>query len=176
MRRSIPWIFALSLATLSCREMPVDPWTAELPDGSVQLLPEAERDSAFSRATRNLPRRNDMTEPSQFVVRTQAEWTELWTKLRAPGQAPFVDFATEMVIGAAIGLVAPPWEQVFIAAVMANGTQLYVLVLRDGSNPECAPASGFDGSPVALVLVPRMPGTPKFLERYQQIPRCPGSR
>jgi hypothetical protein len=167
-------LFVAPSLTLSCKELPTDAWTTELPTGSVQLLVSPARNAEFSARVSGLPRRNEMVTPSRFVVRSQEEWTVLWGKLRATSPLPPVDFDTEMVIGEAIGMVAPPWEDVAIAGVMENAGTMYVLVLRNGSNVECIPAAKqrSDGSPVALTLVPKRAGTPVYLERFVPMPEC----
>ncbi len=166
-------LLAVSLVAFSCREMIVDPWVAELPEGAVQVLPDMARYNEFEAATRNLPLRNDMAAREQFVVRDQSTWETFWTLTRSPRAVPFIDFDSEMVIVVALGKVVAPWERVVIAGVMASGAQLYVLVYRDGTNPECTPNTlGYEPSPIALALVPSRPGTPRFLERLQPLPAC----
>ncbi len=173
-RGAVMSMLAISLVVLSCRELPSDPWTTELPSGSVQLIVNSTRNAEFNEIVSRLPRRTDLVTPSRFVVRTSSEWEVLWKQLRAPSPQPAVDFDSEMIVVEAIGRVAAPWEQVGIAGVMENSGQLYVLVLRYGSNPECVPAAiqAMVGSPVAMALVPKREGTPVYLERFSPIPAC----
>jgi hypothetical protein len=97
------------------------------------------------------------------VIRDQAAWTALWTKLREgsalPEAAPEVDFAKDMVIAAAMptqGCVS----KVTIRAVSREGDGLVVDVLEAPPAPNCV--CFVSERPIHVVRVPKAGGEARF--------------
>jgi hypothetical protein len=105
----------------------------------------------------------------QVVVRTTAEWQDVWRN-HAPGQKPpVVDFSSSMVVGVFLGTQPSAGIDVEIVAVRPEGEGLVVEYTRH------APSRGMMAAqiltePFHLVSVPKRDGPVRFVERSSSGP------
>ncbi len=109
-------------------------------------------------------------EPRRTIVRTEAQWRELWGELAArvipPSEPPAVDFDRRMVIVAAMGRRPTGGYSISIEEVRATADSLHVSVVETSPGPGCLTTQALT-APVAAVSVERHPGAPVFLEREE---------
>ena len=99
------------------------------------------------------------------VVRDQATWQSLWTKMSSnhvPAPAlPAVDFSADMVIVAAVGVKPSGGFRVSVGSAREDSGAITVEVTMTSPGPNCI-VSGILTSPVAVAKVPMRTGTVKF--------------
>ena len=109
-------------------------------------------------------------EPRRALLRTEAEWRELWTALAAgripPPEPPVIDFASRMVIVAAMGRRPTGGYAISIEDVRATEDTLFVTVVETSPGAGCMTNQALT-APVAVVTVERHAGEPVFREREE---------
>jgi hypothetical protein len=100
----------------------------------------------------------------QVVVRTAAEWQDVW-RSHAPAQKPpVVDFSSRMVVGVFLGSQPSAGFDVEIVAVRPGGEGLVVEYTRHVPSPGVLTAQVLT-EPFHLVSVPKRDGPIRFVER-----------
>lgn len=111
-------------------------------------------------------------EPRRALLRTEAEWRELWAELAAgripPPELPVIDFGSRMVIVAAMGRRPTGGYAISIEDVRATEDVLYVTVVETSPGAGCMTTQALT-APVAVVTVERHPGEPVFREREEAL-------
>ena len=96
-------------------------------------------------------------EPMNTVVRDQATWEAMWGRLHARigpfKPAPRIDFASKMVLMAALGEQSNGGSSIRIASVKNGSREIVATVERRGSGPGCAVTMAFT-QPTDVVVVP----------------------
>jgi len=107
---------------------------------------------------------------TEVVVRTPAEWAELW-KLHAPSAtAPQVDFATNMVVGVFLGTKPSAGYDVEIVGVKAQAGDLIVEYVQTQPGRGTITAQMLT-APYHLVAVPKHAGHVSFTQVPDTRPR-----
>lgn len=139
---------------------------AEAPEGaqqvSIQLLHADDYASGFD-------------ERARLVVRDDARWASAWQQTTGEAEAapsiPDVDFRTELVLIAAMGMQSTTGYLIEIDEVKLLDGNAWVLVTESSPGPGCVTAD-FMTKPVSVVAVPRYEGQTTFVERTAVID-CP---
>jgi PrcB C-terminal len=143
------------------------PWSAC--SDSKRKSSEEERTASFTSLEAALPIRYDssMSERARLVIRDDAHWAEAWKKLATNVESPpvpAVDFATHVVIIAAMGTQPSGGHEITIDDVKlsAKGAKIFVTESSPGSG--CAVTAALT-APIAAVLAPRFAGEATFVEK-----------
>jgi hypothetical protein len=106
--------------------------------------------------------------PERFVVRNGSQWASVWQTafaLQTPvPPRPAVDFATEMVVVAALGARPSGGYGITIDDLVAEGGGLTVFVTATSPGRTCFTTQAFT-QPVEMVRVRAVPGPVSFHER-----------
>lgn len=107
------------------------------------------------------------------LVRTEAEWHELWSEIAGhrvpPPEPPQVDFERRMVIVAAMGSKPTGGYAIDIARVRTEGDRIVVEVVETSPGPGCMTTQAFT-APVVAVTVEKRAGEAEFEERVVSEP------
>jgi hypothetical protein len=103
-------------------------------------------------------------EPRQVVIRTAAEWKQLWDS-HAPGDPlPPVDFSTATVIGVFAGFRSTGGHKVEITTIAREGEQL-VVTWQESRPPRDAIVTQVLTFPFHLVTIPKHTGKIVFQKK-----------
>lgn len=112
---------------------------------------------------------------ARLVIRDQAAWSDFWrdaTGHETPAPPiPALDFASEMVIVAAMGSRPSGGYAIAIESVQESAAGLHVSVMESSPGPQCMVLTVIT-APVVAVRVPRRDGPVAFVEKSQTID-CP---
>jgi hypothetical protein len=97
----------------------------------------------------------------QAVIRTDAEWTELWRAHAPRRPEPEIDFSKEMVLGVFLGTRPTAGFAVEITGVHEEGGELTV-EYRESRPPRGSITAQILTSPFHVVAVPRTAGPVTF--------------
>ena len=119
------------------------------------------------------PAAADLDGPARVVVRSEAEWAELWNRMYAGRGAkvpprPQVDFSRHMVLFATLG-PRPGGYGARIADVAIDGGVLQAAVVERRPEPRCT-VPGQRVAPAAIATVPRFDGPVRFADRVDVQP------
>lgn len=107
-----------------------------------------------------------LTDSLRLVIRTQAEWADVWHRINAnrssPPAPPPVDFTKEMLLVAAAGRMSPG-DQVRIDSV-GRGAKNRTITVSIRTTVECHPFPG-DSYPLEVVRIPKSDGRVVFVEK-----------
>jgi len=107
----------------------------------------------------------------RLVVRDSATWVTIWQQLvsnHSPIPAvPVVDFASNVVIIAAMGTKNSGGYSIEIEDVRIVGRDARISVAERSPGEDCIVTAAIT-APVAAVVAPRFPGQATFLERTEQ--------
>ena len=105
------------------------------------------------------------------VVKTAAEWEDLWSRISAPvappRDAPAVDFSHRMVVIAALGQRPTGGFGVRIGAVYEDRDRLYVVYTETSPGAGCLTSQAFT-APVSAVSVPLSEKPASFVRRAEE--------
>jgi hypothetical protein len=108
------------------------------------------------------------TAPARLVVRSEAEWREVWARIyqgRMPQPAlPAVDFAREAVLVAALGERSSGGHGIVVDSVYDTGAELQAVVRRTSPGAGCV-VTGALTQPVDAVRIPATTKSVKFVDR-----------
>jgi len=103
-------------------------------------------------------------EPSQSRVFTErGDWASFWRDHRPTAAVPFIDFGTDMVILAAVGLRSEAGDSVEIRRVLPVGDSTFVVRVERVPGDFCSPAEKLH-YPYHLIIVPEVPLPVRFVE------------
>jgi|GEM_PF-496144 len=103
-------------------------------------------------------------EPSRSqVFNSYATWSAFWEEHRPTAEVPFIDFGTDMVILAAVGLRSEAGDSVEIRRVLPVGDSTFVVRVERVPGDFCSPAEKLH-YPYHLVVVPGVPLPVRFVE------------
>ena len=110
------------------------------------------------------------SDSARVAVRTQSQWNEIWARIAgnatpAP-EAPEIDFATEMVIVAAMGTRPSGGYAIRIDRVVRRGNTMWAEVTSSAPGSGCMNAAALT-TPVDLVVVQRTTGKVLFVENSE---------
>ena len=110
------------------------------------------------------------SDSTRVAVRTMSQWREVWARIAgnatpAP-DAPEIDFATEMVLVAAMGTKPTGGWSVRIDRVARRGNTVYAEVTSQQPGSGCASIASLT-APVDVVVVQRTDGKVVFVERSE---------
>jgi hypothetical protein len=153
-------ILAAALST-GCSATPSD-----VPEGarrvSFQPLPADQSEHIFSGI--------DTTE--RLVIRDDATWAAVWQRAVGTSEPlaplPEVDFATELVLAAAMGTRNTTGYSVVIEAVDTMDGDAWVSVTERSPGTGCVTGDALT-APVRFVAVPRYDGETTFIERTAEV-------
>jgi hypothetical protein len=158
--------FGPALLLASCAEEAAGPLTApRVPIGAVavSLVP-------FDSALRDFRFFSGLESAQRLVVRDEAAWNALWRRIAAPVDpmppVPQVDFASSMVVLAAMGVRPSTGYSISITGVFRESGRLYVEVLELSPGQDCVTGAALT-APLTAVLVPRGGDTPVYVEREE---------
>jgi hypothetical protein len=156
------FLVAAIIGPLGCNAAPDNP--TGVPDDAqpvlVQPLPEAESQLFDS----------DITTRQRLVVRDNATWVTVWSQIESripPGRVPTIDFASSVVIVAAMGREPTTSYLINVDDVRTLREDAWISVTEQSPGPECTVGDVFT-APVAVVVVPRFAGQATFLEHTSQ--------
>lgn len=108
--------------------------------------------------------------PAREVIRDQQAWDSAWSTIHwgssSVAAPPAVDFATEMVVLAAMGEHPTGGYSIQISEAALGVDAIYVLVTEKSPGQRCGLTQALT-QPVALARLPRFDGEVKFLESQQ---------
>ena len=110
------------------------------------------------------------SDSTRLVVRTQSQWNEVWARIAgnatpAP-EAPEIDFATEMVIVAAMGTRPSGGYAIRIDRVARRGNTLWAEVTSTTPGSGCMSTAALT-APVDAVVVQKTTGKVVFVEKSE---------
>lgn len=166
MRRQIVGLAALLTMVAACRsggDVGTQPGNPEVPSNAerlpVQPLPPL---------TLLLQFHSGMEERDRLVVRTDAEWRALWTRLTASiapqPPLPAVDFTKHMIVVAAMGTRPSGGYVIRIREAAHDASALYVTVEETAPGANCGTITVMT-APATAVLVPRSTLPVRWVER-----------
>jgi hypothetical protein len=104
----------------------------------------------------------------RLTIRDEAAYREFWSKLEAgqypKTEPPAVDFASTLVVVAAMGARPTTGHTILIEGVYEDGQRLFVTVHERTPHPSCVVGQAIT-APVTAVAVPRLPDEVMFVER-----------
>lgn len=104
----------------------------------------------------------------RLVVRDTATWETVWQRVTCrPEPAPAIDFATEVVIVAAMGMQNSGGHWIDIDKVHTLNGHAWVSVTESFPGEDCA-AAGVLTYPAFMVAAPRYDGETTFVEHAEQ--------
>ena len=110
------------------------------------------------------------TDSARVAVRTQSQWNELWARIAGnatpPPDAPEIDFATEMVILAAMGTRPSGGYAIRIDRVARRGNTVWAEITSSAPGSGCMNAAALT-APVDAVVVQRTTGKVVFVEKSE---------
>lgn len=113
--------------------------------------------------------------PARRVIRDAESWREVWTAIwrrHSPElPLPAVDFASEMVIVAALGQRATGGYSIFIDSAEQTATGITVTIRSSSPGARCG-VTGALSQPVDIARLPRTDGAVQFRERQETVD-CP---
>jgi hypothetical protein len=110
--------------------------------------------------------------PERIVVRTVAEWTAAWPKLSPQGPPPEIDFASNIVIIAAMGTRRSGGYTVKFERASMSGETLWIEVVERSPGSSCVVTLALT-APVTVAVIPRVPAAVEFFERAEVV-NCNG--
>lgn len=110
------------------------------------------------------------SDSARIAVRTQSQWNEIWARIAgnatpAP-EAPEIDFATEMVIVAAMGTRPSGGYAIRIGRVVRRGNTVWAEVTSSAPGSGCMNAAALT-APIDAVVVQRTTGQVLFVENSE---------
>lgn len=105
--------------------------------------------------------RSGIAEARTVVVRSDAEWQELWSEARVRKPFPNVDFSTRMIVGVFVGTRPTSGYSVRIVEVRAQENALLVAYAEHRPSPRASVMQVLT-APFELVSVPRNEGEVRF--------------
>ena len=109
-------------------------------------------------------------QPLTQVVRSQADWAALWTRISArsgePHAPPPVDFSRDMLLAAGMGTRPTGGFAIEIDRVAEGDAELVAHVVRTSPGPRCGVTSALT-QPVDVAAVPRSPKPVRWTFRDQ---------
>ena len=116
---------------------------------------------------------SDLTQPARMVVKTAAEWEDLWSaavsKVSPSEEVPRVDFTRRMVLVAAMGGRPTGGFDVLIRSVFEDKDNLYAVYVEVSPGTGCLTTQGFT-APVSAVSVPLSGKPVRFIRREDSVP------
>ncbi len=106
-------------------------------------------------------RTSSIEEPQQSVVRTDAEWRELWKLHAGVQQMPQVDFTKSMVVGVFLGIRPTGGYGVEITGARRDGGALVVEYVEQRPRPDAILTQALT-APFHIVALPRHEGPVTF--------------
>jgi hypothetical protein len=104
---------------------------------------------------------SNIDEARQVVVRTEAEWSKLWTTHGGDRKKPAVDFSKTMVVGVFMGSrPTAGYNTTIVSTVSKDGSM--VVRYEEKTPPRGALTAQILTSPYHLVTVPKMAGQVTF--------------
>ena len=108
-----------------------------------------------------------ITQPARLLIRNEAEWRDVWTRLvqhasPAP-DGPAIDFTKEMVIVAALGTSPTAGYMIHIAHIGRVSGVTYVEIISTSPASQCHQAER-SSSPADVVVVPKTDEPLTFVE------------
>ena len=104
------------------------------------------------------------------VIRDEAAWAQFWAEVTSGYQprpaTPAIDFATEMVVVAAMGTRPSGGYSIAIDRAYEADGRLYAVVREVAPAPGCG-TTGALSAPMAAVRVPRRDAPAAFVERAE---------
>lgn len=111
---------------------------------------------------------------NRMAITTQQEWDEVWTGCHRPGSGPpqpDVDFATQIVIAAAMGTRATGGYSIVIEGLVERGGKLVAHVVETSPGAGCAVTPEVT-APATAILVKRHEVSVDFFDR-RTVTECP---
>ena len=138
---------------------------SEFPEGAqpvvIQPIPEAQLDRFSS----------GITTQQRLVVRDGATWANVWQQIAGNNRpipaAPSVDFASNVVIVAAMGMKSSGGYSIDVNDVRTVAQDAWISITESSPGAMCSTA-GVITTPVAVVIVQRFAGQVTFLEHAVQ--------
>ncbi|NUO64387.1 MAG: protease complex subunit PrcB family protein [Gemmatimonadaceae bacterium] len=110
------------------------------------------------------------SDSARVAVRTQSQWNEIWARVAGnatpPPEAPEIDFATEMVIVAAMGTRPTGGFAIRIDRVARRANTVWVEVTSSSPGSGCMTSASLT-APVDLVVTQKTTGKVVFVERSE---------
>ncbi|MFL5542199.1 MAG: protease complex subunit PrcB family protein [Longimicrobiaceae bacterium] len=114
-------------------------------------------------------------QPVRCAVRRPEEWAALWSDITrnyvSPQPLPQVDFGTDMLLVAGMGIRTSTGYSIEIASVHATPGGLAATVVHHLPGNGCV-AGMAETEPVHVVSVPRQDGPVRFIEKISYAPDC----
>jgi hypothetical protein len=133
-----------------------------VPSVQIQPLPEAQPVRYYS----------GITTQQRLVVRDAATWASTWqqivSRIQPPPPVPMVDFASNLVIVAAMGTKPTGGYSIDVDNVRISGPDASISVTEQSPGSGCVVTQA-ETAPVAVVLVPQFTGQATFIEHSTQL-------
>lgn len=157
--------FSLLLAPVAACNLSLA--SSGVPDDAAQITLPAESNEKLSDALGPYRHYSGYNERERLVIRTAPDWATAWDKVVAlvmpKPPVPAVDFASDMVILAAMGTRPTGGYGIEITSVLGSQTGLYVRVRETSPGGNCGVTAALT-APVTAVIVPAFPGPVHFVE------------
>ena len=110
-----------------------------------------------------------LTEPTRLVVRNDAQWRDVWSKLvghvtSAP-EAPPIDFTKEMVVVASLGAKPTAGNMIRIARAGRMSGVTYIEIVSTSPSARCKMPPR-PSAPADVVVTPKLDEPVTFVETY----------
>jgi hypothetical protein len=162
--RAVPLsIVVLSLAS-ACATRPPATVSRAIPESASSVSIRRDDNSATL-----LQGNSGLTEPTRLVVRSDAEWRDVWSKLvdhvSPVPEPPSIDFTKEMVVVASLGAKPTSGHMIRVARAGRMSGVTYVEVVSTSPGPRCKmPAR--PSAPADVVVMPKLDEPVTFVETY----------
>lgn len=154
---------SIGCATGCINEAPGDPQgPAEMQPVRFEPLPDAQAVRFYS----------GMTTRQRLVIRDAATWANVWQQLASPFQpvppVPAVDFATSLVVVAAMGQKNTGGYAITVDDVRATAGEVSISVTEQAPGSGCSVIQALTAPVAVVVVTPRFAGPATFVERAVQ--------
>ena len=154
-------IVCLALVGLTACETTTEPG---VPDGALQLTMEEVPQSVAQYLYSGIP------DKRRLYIDNASDWSALWAEVTEPYMppppVPTIDFATEAVIVASMGMKSSGGYSIVIEGVYEAESTLYVEVREISPGSNCVTTQALT-APVYAVRAPKRDFTVKFVERTE---------
>jgi hypothetical protein len=162
--RAVPLsIVVLSLAS-ACATRPPATVSRAIPESASSVSIRRDDNSATL-----LQGNSGLTEPTRLVVRSDAEWRDVWSKLvdhvSPVPEAPSIDFTKEMVVVASLGAKPTAGHMIRVARAGRMSGVTYVEVVSTSPGPRCKMPPR-PSAPADVVVMPKLDEPVTFVETY----------
>ncbi|UCG74833.1 MAG: protease complex subunit PrcB family protein [Gemmatimonadota bacterium] len=117
---------------------------------------------------------SSVVNPSSVVVKTRAEWQDLWgaatASLEPAPELPLVDFGKRMVLVVALGRRPTGGFSVHLGSMYEDSERLYAVYTETSPGPGCLTTQGFS-APLAAISIPSSGKPVRFIKRTSVL-RC----